>query len=371
MPKVLIITIIHSYNYGAFLQAKATEEILLQLGYDPSFLNYSNKAEESQRKIFYHYKGFSFRYNLRSIAAKFWNGYIHKGVINGKKNFQKLIDDLPKTERYTSIDEIERSGNIEMFICGSDQIWNPEIFHNKIDPVYFAGLSNVKKKISFASSFGSYKFNTAEKKAVAAYLRDFNSISVREEYGKRFIDSLGINANINLVLDPTLCITAESWKRIVNNCSRNIKVDGDYLLLYFVNKKPKCQKLIDYLSSKLKLKTIWVKNDDLKRLNVDRIICNATPYDFVNLISNARFVLTDSFHGTAFSINFNVDFMSVVNIKNPERTKYLCKKLGLMNRIIDENEASCITERIDFFSVNKKLNSLRIDSISWLKNVLE
>ena len=371
MQSVIIITIIHSYNYGAFLQAKATEIILSQLGFDPKFLNYTNKEEESQRKIFYHYKEASLRYNLRSMAAKLWHNYIHKGVLYGKDNFQKLIDELPKTDEYTTIDEIENSGNIEIFLCGSDQIWNPEIFHNKIDPVYFAGLRNVRKKISFASSFGSYKFNADEKDVIAGYLREFSSISVREEYGKRLVDSLDINKDVNLVLDPTLCINAESWTRLTSNCSRRITIDKDYLLLYFVNKRPRCQKLIDYIRTKLNLKVLWVKNDDLKRLNVDQIVNNATPYDLVELISKARFVLTDSFHGTAFAINLNIDFMSISHATNPERVKHLCKELGLMNRIIDENETSCTLERINYASVNGKLNRLREDSINWLKKALE
>ena len=371
MLKTVIVTFINSYNYGAFLQAKATEEVFSQIGLKVCFLNYCNKEEENQRKLIAFSSRYSFAYNLKRIAFKLWYGYLHGDIINGKKNFQKMIDELPKTEKYNCIEDIEKADRIDILVCGSDQIWNPEICNNTIDPVYFGGFNNVGVRISFASSFGSYLPSGHERDIMAKFFRKFNAISVREKFGRDIIKSMGLETDIEIVLDPTLCLSAQTWENLVKAHGKHFEIEEDYAVLYFVNSKINCQSLINYIKKKLKLKTIWIKNNNLKRLAVDKIVTNATPYDFVNLIRNAKFVLTDSFHGTAFSIIFNVDFISILNKKNPERVLYLCKELGIVDRIAGENDQICKLEKIDFSIANEKLKHLRKHSLEWLKRAVK
>lgn len=370
MLNIVIITFIHSYNYGAFLQAKATEVLLSGLGYKPIFLNYYNSKEASQRKVLSFSRQYTLFYNIKHVLYKFWYGYYHGEIRNGKHNFQKLINELPKTIDYHGNSQSQIFNKIDVLICGSDQIWNPEICQNVIDPVYFGNIENVKKKISFASSFGSYTPNEYEEDFIKMYLSDFDNISVREDFAKDIISRILPEKKPAIVLDPTLCISAKAWKELIKDSLRDLNVNDSYALLYFVNPKVNCQVLVDYVKNVLNLKTIWVKNNNLKKLNVDKIINNATPYDFVSLISKAKFVITDSFHGTAFSINFNIDFVSVLNKKNPTRSRYLCGLLGLEERLVDESSSTCELGKIDYTSVNVKLSELREFSTVWLSDAI-
>lgn len=367
MKNVIIVTFINAYNYGAFLQAKATEVLVLKLGYKPRFLNYCNFQEESQRRIFCFSRKYSFLYNLKRILYKVWYGYWHGEIKNGKKNFQKAIDDLPKTKKYYNINEIEKA---DIFLCGSDQIWNPDIFNGEIDPIYFGGITNTDKIIAFSSSFGSYSPSNEECKELKQYFDRFSAIAVREQFAKNILSSMGIEKKVTVVLDPTLCLDSSNWKMLSSE-SKYQSISEDYILLYFVNPKIQCQELIDYVKKELKLKTIWVKNNDIKKFEVDKILTDATPYDFVALISHAKFVLTDSFHGTAFAINMNINFVSILNSQNPERVKHLCKILKLEDRMVDENEVTCETTIIDYTYVNKELCRMRELSINWLKSAME
>ena len=372
MKNIIIVTFINSYNYGAFLQAKATEMIISKTGLKPRFLNYCNKEEQNQRKLFCYSAKFSVLYNLKRFAWKLWFGYYHGEIRNGKKNFQGAIDNLPKTKKYNRLSDIEKNERIDLLICGSDQIWNPDIFNAKIDPIYYGKIKNAKSKISFASSFGSYEPNKQQLETLKDYFCDFDAISVREGFAKKNLKKIGVEMPIDIVLDPTLCITAKEWRVVSkNNDKFNIIQKNAYMVIYLVNPKVKCQGLIDYVSKVLNLKTIWIKNNDLKSFQVDEIVTNATPYDFVNLISNAKFVLTDSFHGTAFAINLNIDFVSIINQNNPERVMHLCTELGLLDRLSKEDDAECNVTIIDYTCINEKLSELREKSIQWILNRVE
>lgn len=369
---IIILTFINSYNYGAFLQAKATEVLVHQRGIRPRFLNYSNPEEENQRKVFCYSRKYTFLYNLKRIVWKLWFGYFHGEIKNGKRNFGMMIDDLPKTQKYDTLDEIEKNENIDVLICGSDQIWNPEIYNGTIDPVYYGGIRGVKTKLSFASSFGSYMPDKNELLTLKSYFSDFDALSVREEFAKEILISMELSTPVEVVLDPTLCLTGEEWKILLKKHTRRLKSKTeDYAVLYLVNPTIQCQGLIDYVKKERDVKILWIKNNDLKKFQVDEIITDASPYDFVNLIANAEFVLTDSFHGTAFAVNFNIDFASILNSNNPERAKYLCTKLGLMDRLVDENECRCNVDKINYRHANSVLHELRKSSINWLENVLE
>lgn len=371
MRNIIIVTFINSYNYGAFLQAKATLVLLSKLGFCARFLNYCNKEEEQQRKIFLFSNRYTFVYNIKRIIYKMWMGYYHRDILNGKKNFQTSINDLPKTKKYRNISEIESAEDIDIYICGSDQIWNPEICNGKIDPVYFAGLTKIRKRISFASSMGSYTPKNCEMDLLKKYLSSFDAISVRERFAQDILSVLKLDTIINVVLDPTLCLSSYEWHLLIEESPKTLHhLDEDYILLYFVTPRPKYQLIIDKIKEELNLKTVLVKNNNLKQLMVDSTVNNATPYDFVNMISNARFVLTDSFHGTAFSINFNREFLSIINEKNPERVRTLCIELGLEDRLISNTEEICKLKKINYSSVNMKLEKLRKSSVAWLKNAM-
>lgn len=369
---ILIITYIHSYNYGAYLQAKATHLLIEKLGYKCKFLNYCNEGENKQRRLIKFYNNTNLVKNIKFNIATVYFGLIKKELINGKKNFYDSINELPKTKKYNTIEEIETFENIDLLICGSDQIWNPDICDGKLDEVYFGHITSAKKVISFASSFGSFKPNKEQKNHIKKYLNKFSFLSVRERYALDVIKEILPNKIVKEVIDPTLCLSKKDWLKnsLVNNKFDHI-IRKPYVFIYSVSDYRKLQNIIKYVSENRNLKTVWVKNDSRKNLPVDFIVNNANPNDFVYLINKADYIITDSFHGTVFSINFEKDFTSIVNEKNPERVKNICKKLNLLDRVQYFNDISFNISPILYDSINEKLEIMRQDSIKWLLNAIE
>jgi len=365
LKKIIIITYIFSYNYGAFLQAKATQLMLEKLGFSSIFLDYCSNGEKKQRSIIKWYKSQTVKNNLKNILGSLYFGIIKKEITNGKSNFGKAIADLPKISMLAL--------NAETVLCGSDQIWNPDICDGKFDPIYFGDVIGAQKKVSFASSFGSYRLLAGEEVIIKRYLSGFSSISVREEYAKKMLKSF-LKNDIEVVLDPTLCVDKTGWLKLSKNREKYREVVKEkYILLYTVGDYRVAEKFIKYYKKKLECKVLWLKLDTRQNLDVDYIINDATPYDFLYLISEADFIITNSFHGTVFSINFNIDFISIKNQKNPERVKDILEKLNLESRLVDSSytTSQMPCKCIDYSKSNMLLQNLREESLNWIFNALK
>lgn len=369
---IRIITYIHSYNYGAFLQAKATYLLIKKIGFNALFLDYCNKGEIKQRRLIKYYKNFDLKTNIKANIGAVYFGYVKKELINGRNNFENSIKEFPKTVYYKSLKEIEKKEKIDLLICGSDQIWNPNICDNEIDPIYYGNMNATRNVISFASSFGSYSFDDNQLVIIKDYFKKFKYISVREEYGKKIIKNLLPNAHIEVVLDPTLCLNKEEWlANSVDEKKFKEETKVPYMLIYSVADYHKLENAINLVSKKLNLKTVWVKNDTRKNLKVDYIVNNANPNDFLWLINNAEYIVTDSFHGTIFSINFKKNFTSIINEKNPDRVLNICKKLELLDHVQKYTDKNFNTTPINYENISKKLDIMRNQSIDWLKKAIQ
>lgn len=360
MKTIGLITYHKSFNYGAMLQVYATQYTIKKIGYDCKIIDYVNKNEKQENKLLCIKRNLSLKQNIKNILRN----VLLKSYFIRNNNFKDFINRLDRTKKVTNCAEISKL-QIDTFIVGSDQVWNPLITGNNFDPAYLLDF-DANRKISYASSMGSYKLNNKEMTYIKDKLKSFDAVSVREKFAKEQLEQLGIKSTI--VCDPTLLITKEEW--IENCCDDSILRDipEKYIILYLL--EPFSDKISEMLLKVKKvynLPIVYIAFSNSKKKNVDYHLTNVTPEKFVSLINNSDLVLTDSFHGTAFSVNLNKNFISILNPSNPKRVEDFLNSIELEKNIYNKK---IIKNEINYEQINKKIEIIREDSIDFLKKNL-
>lgn len=368
--KIGIMTWHQYYNYGTTLQLFAMNKILEKLGNEPSVLNYHARKSGKRIgkgilvvKIIQKTKQYLYRtHNSKERTSKFVE------FIENNIDFTEACDTLPELER--------QNGSFDAFICGSDQIWAPSVF----DPHYFLDfVSDKEKTIAYAPSVGFSEITDDYiKEKIKKYAGRISHVSTREALGSKIIADL-IGRDVENVLDPTLLLERSDWNETLNSnvdfaCSKS---DNRYMLVYMLGIDPRYWRQI-YRTSRelgLELKIIPVFKRDLKR---DGCIKEEVgPLEFLELVKNASFVCTDSYHGTLFAIQYGIDFLTFKRFKDSDKTSQnsriydVLSKLHLENRIFDgANCASVIRQTVDYNEVYNELQILRDHSMQFLIKAL-
>jgi len=364
-------------NYGCVLQAYALQLILKRKGYNVV-------TDESQ------YKRLPFK---RLVIGRF-NSIIFN-ILSGKFNFNFFHKDIPisyylkANEKFRlfikeNIDTIEFFGNrrrpskiminkFDTFIVGSDQVWRP-----KFSNIYAYLLDFCKdysvKKIAYAASFGietDIEFSPVIKVSTKKLATRFNAISVREDSGISLCKSLW-DIDAQLVLDPTLLLKKKDYISLVEKDSENLYPSKGSLFMYILDKNERAESISNIVSNKLHLRPYEIMpREKLTKQNLN----NPEAYRFERVTQwlksfiDAKFVITDSFHGMVFSIIFNKPFLVLPN-KNRGLTRFtsLLNMLSLQNRLIvgDNLSYDILEKEIDYSSVNNNLEILRESSIDFL-----
>jgi hypothetical protein len=367
--KIALITIHNANNYGAVLQAYATKRILSKYG-DVTTINYDNRFLNQQLDLF------RFNISIQGFKMLFHDILRFPYRIKAVNKFRKFIsENMNLTKKLTKNELMQgKASNFDVYVCGSDQIWNPEIVSKDkiIDPVYFLSFADKKsKKISYASSIGHYSFNELEKKEVAKLLEDFSLITTREVDGVKKLQEILPNRDIHHVLDPTLLLSKEEWLEALD-----IKLEESkekYILVYSVPRTELIRKAIDYYANKLNMKVVAI-DQMLFPLSkkIDTHIKDAGPKEFIELFANASFVITDSFHGTCFAVNFNKPFVSISPGKIGNRIKDFLSILNLQEKIIENIKMlKEINLSIDYEYINYLLDNERNRSLNIIKSIFE
>ena len=355
--KIGIVTIHTDYNYGAVLQAIATQKVLEINGYDAEIIDYRNKFIDQQSKLMYKQDNKIKGYFVTLIRNTIFGRYFF---------FKKAIKNLDKyrkktKKRYYSITDLNNI-NYDVLIVGSDQLWNP-IISNGLDPVFLLGFGNPKKRISLATSMGSYIINEKDSLIFKKMLEKFDSISVREKHAIEQLQPL-VSQKIKELLDPTLLLDKNTWEEDFAKYSNYYNTKEKYILTYFVGEdKSKYRTKIREYSKLLGIPVWTIQFSNYNWKESDKKILGASVIDFLALIKNASLVITDSFHGVAFSVNLGTNFVALTNIKNPIRVKEFLGKLNLGERI-DMNSDDY--HEVDYSKVNTKLLEMRKDSLDWV-----
>lgn len=369
MKEIGIVTFHRPYNYGANLQAFALQEKLNELGYEAKLIDYRNKQlEESAKAIQTNFKGKSLKRILKEIMANIY--FLPKNILRGNsfKEFQKKYYKLSNV--YYTKGEIENSKEkFDIYISGSDQIWNSNITKG-IDPVYTLNLNiNNIKRISYASSMGNAQFSNKEDvEKLIKNLKQYDHLAVREQAGKEFLKQY-LNNEIEVVLDPTLLLSKEEWLSV----AKELKTKEEYILFYTVKENEDIFKITNKLSEITNLKIITFRRTNGKLKNVLENRYTKGPSEFIETFKNAKYIITSSFHGTVFSILFNKPFFVNYGGKENKRIESLLKVLGIDNRLIGKEEELTeekIKSKIDYKKVNEILEREREKSIKYLKGAI-
>lgn len=354
--KISIVTFHCAHNYGAVLQAYALQEYLRSSGHQAHIVDY--------------------RPDKLMMPYRLWNKHRYigsliqcvKALIIDVLTFCRRSIKSYRFERFISqyIKPIlsERAHNADVIVVGSDQIWNHKF--TNWDKTYFGiiGGNNSLPVISYAASMEDVELTNSQQEELKKLLSHINYISVREKILKLFLENI-LSKPILQVLDPTLLINPSTWKHFVKS-----KPIRDYLLIYDMKNRldiddfaqPICQK------NGYEIKKI---NPEVHKEYRKGVFQTLSPIQFVNLFGNAQYVVTTSFHGTAFALIFNIPFVVVKCNDNKEsRLISLLHMLDLDDRIVD-SPSKLPKQDINWGRVNARLTEARKESRCFLKNALD
>lgn len=387
--KIGIVTYVKCDNYGAELQAFALQWKLNSLGYDAEVINLEKRNIDMKRNPDVIMGAIKQRFKqegvfaIVSIVRKFLETKKritdedkYKAINENKhKLFERFFENKVRhSEKYYSLDEISNATDLkyDVYIAGSDQIWN-YIHTDRLD-VYFLMFANKfkAKKISYAASVSIYDIPKKWRAAYKTYFENIDVLSVRELHGAELVSKYS-NKKAEVVLDPTFLLTKEDWVReVANDCG----IEGDYLLIYTLSGSPHIRKMAHDIARRLNLKVVNIKSGysdepDDGTINVYEI----GPAEWVGLWSKAKYVVTDSFHGTAFSINFNIPFTTLVNPNSMMNSRVLSilKIMNLESRIVYDNLKGDLKPNdiaLDFTETNRILKQWKEKSLNFLLHAL-
>lgn len=360
MLKAGIITMHRSDNYGAVLQAYALVEVLKKIGVDSEIINYIPKRFRTFIQFLYVHPR---RYNgniLKKYMIMLGSIPVRALIKYRYRTFLKKYLPVGEKKYFTEKQLEENTPYYDVYISGSDQVWNPD-FEGRLDPAFFLAFAPKNaKKIAYASSFGKKSLNDSEKIIASDLLQKYDAISVREQSGKDIINELGLKAEF--LLDPTFLLTGKEWKRFSN---KRI-VRDKYVLIYQLNPNPRLLEIATYIAKKHGLKVVKFSRDIIKQKGIDINLAFQKPEYFVSMISNAEYIVTDSFHGTAFSINLHKKFTVVMPPKYSDRLTSILTKLCLTDR----SNAEKFDDEINYEKIENILIEERKKSIEFLlKNI--
>lgn len=324
--KIGLLTVHGSVNYGASLQAYALFKTLANTKNDVKIINYTPVIFSDlldKRK----YRGFK---NFVINGAKFV--VFKKQIVNKHKAFKDFSNKylMPQTEFLSKVDDsvIEKYG-FDMVICGSDQIWNP--MNTLFDTNFF--FSNIKKdvyKASYAASIGMDKIEGLNDQFIKNNIQNMDRIAVREDSAVEYLTQEVNIPNVTHVLDPVFLLNETDWM----NLEETVEVFDKYIFLYALGENQDYIKIVEDISRKQKLKVVVLQAGFKNKFKGDIIYKDLGPCEFLYLIRNAEIVVTNSFHGTAFSLLFNKKLIVFGNNGKNTRMDSLLRLLNLTDMMV-------------------------------------
>jgi len=361
MKKISVITLHRVFNYGSVFQAYATQKFFQDNGYDTEIIDYipSNWQSKNLLLNISHSRGF-LRDNCYRLMRLF-------SVILKQRTFWGFLKrNLTMTRTYKSFEELCANPPIADIYCtGSDQVWNSTYCH--MDPSFYLQFGNKKiKRIAYVSSFGNEELEEKEKAIVKPYLDDYSAISVRESSAVPILEDMGLTG-VTLI-DPTLQIPKEHW---ISMASKRLVKEKYLILMLLYNEDNNATEIAREIADRKGLKLVKISWEMVKPKKVDQLMTHRPPQDFLSLFYYADFVVTNSFHGLAFSINLNKQFVVIKRNEFNSRIESLLALTGLENRMVDsEYKKETADPLIDYVPVNQILDVERKKAAEYLEESL-
>ena len=381
--KVGLAIVTYGTNYGTYLQAFATQQLIRNLGYQTEVINIDSVKKEvsKSRKKYFARQIFNLS-ELKSYKS------VLKGIVREKidKKYKKYIDN--RKEKFSEFknqkfgfSSIVKSWDgltklceekYEHVVVGSDQLWRPANIAGDFYTLNF--VPNSVNKIAYATSFGLSEIRSNQKKKAQNFLNRIDHLSVREVSGAKIVNEL-TGRKIPVVFDPTLMLSQEEWGAFV---LKTQIVEGKYVLCYFLGNNKEHRLFAKNLAKQSGCKVVGILHIAgylaIDKNFYDEEPINIGPFEFLNLIKNAEYVCTDSFHGCVFSAIFNKRLFAFRRFKSSNkmstnvRITTLLSTIGLEKSLIYGFEPidEQIKIKIDYNMVNLKIDSKRKESLKYL-----
>ena len=375
--RIGIVTYFYFYNYGTMLQGFATQ---LLFGKFPNtqteIIDYRFGSKTSPRKvdilkirmkrIFVYLKEIKRVYltekysKLKSLRNKYFDEFAVKYLCLSPNKYMyedEIMKDSPK---------------YDIYVTGSDQTFSPKIGFSGVLFLNFARSSAIKA--AYGPSLGVSSLTENESSFIKEQLKRYDFISCRESLGSDLLEKI-TGREIATVLDPTLMIHAEEWLRY----AVKPKINGDYILCYFLGERDYYRDYVDQLSKQTNLPVYYIPVNwkDFKKSN--NLLWEVGPSEFLGLIANAKYVCTDSFHGTIFSVNFHREVRVFVKhagnatVGDNSRLFDVLKRLSIEKQLITEYvKGTRISESyIDYNHVEELLSIERENSMKYVESIVK
>jgi len=385
--KKIGLAIVYKYpDYGSMLQALATQLILRDMGYESEAINTDNLQSSINRRKYKYFAENIFDFSIVKEKSKIvWKKLRQKfdKKFGGNQRIrERAFERFNKTyfvesKAFVSWNGLSEncSNNYDAVLVGSDQLWLPS--NVEADYYTLSFVPDKVKKICYATSFG---IGAVPEKYSADYKRmltRINFLSARETSGQRIIKDL-TGRDAPLVCDPALLLNAEKWDAIA---TKDRVVKDKYVFCYFMGDNPEQRTFVRNLANKKNCKIVALLHLDQYIASdgkyADYAPYDVSPSDFINLIKNAEYVCTDSFHGTVFSIIYSKDFFTFrrfnkkASLSTNTRLDSLLNRLNLSDRLYSAKEDVDSDFHIsDYATIQNRVSEFREESLKYLKTAL-
>lgn len=371
--KASVITLHTVDNYGSVMQTYATQQILKKCGYDVEFVDYWRRDNLPQSRAERMLEGSTLQklkplWGINDFTRRATVSILKSVLEKQKSPMWKFLEErvnLTKV-RYCSYDELKSDPPMaDVYITGSDQVWN-SIWNKGIDPAYYLDFAPTgKPRIAFSASIGREQLDAEEIPETKRLLQKYSAISVREQSAVELLESMDIKST--LVLDPTLMLEADEWRKL----AAKQKKEKPYILIYQLNPNPQMDQYAERLAQKKNWEVVRIGFGRSDRQKGVRCVMMPSVEEFLGLFCDAACVLTDSFHATAFSLNLGTDFISILPGRFGTRIESITKLTRTENRILSSyDDLTVIDGDIDKENIQNIFAVERKKGFAFLKNAI-
>ena len=386
MKKVGLVCNYYMLNYGSLLQCYATQKAIENMGHDVEAIQFENiPTDKAKKQLFLRLK-LKQMFKPKAVLKKLErmkntnsNQFYNDLRTIRKNRFHDFIDEkLCLSKPYDSLEQVQGNvGNYDVIALGSDQLLCPKDIIFGYHTLEF--VPEDIKKISYAASFGLSKLPGSVVKKARRDLKRFDDFAAREVAGAGIYKEL-TGKEVPVVVDPTLLLESEQWKEVAG---KTPIIEGDYIFCYFIGDNSEHRKMAEALKKKKGLKIVTIRHiDDYIEADEnfgDIAVNDAGPKEFINMIVNAKYVLSDSFHATIFSTMMHKQFCVfnrfAVGSKGSTNSRLdsLLGKLGTEERRVSESKEmlEIIDNQVDWNRVDNILKTWIEESKDYLKKAIE
>lgn len=358
--KIDVITLHAVKNYGSVLQTLATQELFQSYGFDVEIINYI-REDCLDKNLMNYWCGSN---PVKRVA-------MYPTLKRWEKVFNRFIrEHFTLTEKVYTYEEDFKDFKLDadIYCTGSDQVWNSGWNGGIEKPLFLSFVPKEKYKFAYAASFGKKELSEKEVEETKEFIGQYRYISVREDYAKDMLEKYYGYTKCQHVVDPTLAYDGDFWRKYAPPS----RIKGEYILIYNLNRSRAFDDYAVKLSKKtgLPLVRLCTRYDQFYRPGKSILVPEV--FEFITLIDNARYVLTDSFHATAFSLNLNTEPLCIYPAEYGGRLESILRMTGALLKHVENYEDFDVVNRpVDFDVVNAALDEQRVKIRQFLNQVFD